>query len=306
MVGARLIAPQLLSKGFIFIPKIMKFVLTAFLTINFSIIGFSYVEMTRVDAKIFIANPEIDFSKIQIQNEALKSKMVEYLFNNDLVDHVGAKAYDPSALFVNYYTQFSPLYQLIDLNNDQIPELIFNGYNSEEKEKEQFLVFTTIKGALVEVYNEMGHLLAYKVHPNTKEILLYHHQYPCCENASHNLNRLRLVNNKINLLKRYFLGRDTGMLGNFFPKKSTFTGEFRQTKSKTTLYWSPEVIEKSAWPRRTEKNVIVNYPDSTIYSVLAEKGKWRFVIMHGMPVKEENRVINPANFSETWIYGWIK
>jgi hypothetical protein len=283
----------------------MKFVLAIFLSMGFSIIGLGYVEMTRVDAKIFIANPEVNFSKIQVQNEALKVKMIEYLFNNDLVDHIGTKAYDPSAVFVDYYKHFGPLYQLIDLNNDQLPELVFNGYNTEEKEKEQILIFTTIKGVLVEVYNEMGHLLAYKIQPNTKEILLYHHQYPCCENASHNFNRLRLVNNKMKLLKRYFLGRDTGMLGEFFPKKSSFTGKFYQTKSKATLYWSPDIIETGAWPRRTEKNVIANYADSTTYSILAEKGKWKFVVMHGSPLLEENRVINPSNFSETWIYGWV-
>ncbi len=284
----------------------MKLRLTFLLSFGFSGLAFSYVEMTRVDAKIFIANPEIDFTKIQVNNEVLKVKMVEFLFNNDLLDHIGTKAYDPSALFVNYYRQFASLYQLIDLNNDQIPELVFNGYTGEEKEKEQLQIFTTIKGELVSIYNEIGHLLAYKVHPNTKEILLFHHQYPCCENASHNLNRLRLVNDKIILVKRYFLGRDTGMLGRFFPEKSNFTGKFYYTKSKMSLYWSPEEINQAAWPRRTEKNIISNYSDSTVYSILAEKGKWRFVIMHGAPVIEENRVINPANFSNTWIYGWIK
>src|SRR5690606_1494991 len=152
----------------------------------------------------------------------------------------------------------------------------------------------------------MGHLPAYKIHPNTGEILLYHHEYPCCENASHNLNRLRLVNNKITLVKRYFLGRDHGMLGKFFPEKSRFTGKFAYTTGKTILYWSPEVIGKNAWPRRSEQNIIAPYPDSVPYSTLAQKGKWRFVIMHGAPVIEENRVINPANFTNTWIYGWIK
>lgn len=283
----------------------MKLKLTI-LFLCFSALSFGYVEMTRVSASLFIPNPETDFTKIQLQNEALKVKMVQFLFDNDMVDHIGTKAYDPEALFVNYYKQFAALYQLIDLNNDQVPELIFNGYINEEREKEQLQIFTTVKGVLVPIYNEIGHLMAYKIHPNTKEILLYHHQYPCCENASHNLNRLRLVNNKITLIKRYFLGRDHGMLGKFFPEKSTFSGKFYQTKTKTALYWSQEEINQGAWPRRSEKNIIAMYPDSVTYSVLAENGKWRFVIMHGTPVIEENRVINPANFTDTWIYGWIK
>lgn len=276
------------------------------LALGFSSFSFAYVEMTRVNASLFIPNPETDFAKIQIQNEVLKAKMVQFLFDNDMLDHIGTKAYDPEALFVNYYKQFSALYQLIDLNNDKVPELVFNGYMTEEREKEQLQIFTTVKGVLVSVYNEMGHLMAYKIHPNTKEILLYHHQYPCCENASHNLNRLRLVNNKMTLIKRYFLGRDHGMLGKFFPEKSTFSGKFHQTKKKIALYWSQEEINQAAWPRRSEKNIIAMYPDSVAYSVLAEKGKWRFVIMHGAPVVEENRIINPSNFTETWIYGWIK
>lgn len=286
--------------------RVMKLKLIGLLFLGLSMRAFGYVEMTRVDAKVFIANPETDFTKIQVKNEALKAKMVEFLFDNDLVDHAGTKAYNTSALFVNYYKQFAPLYQLIDLNNDQVPELIFNGYNGEDKEREQLQIFTTIKGELVSVYNEMGHLMAYKIHPNTKEVLFYHHQYPCCENASHNLNRLRLVNNKMTLIKRYFLGRDHGMLGRFFPEKSSFTGKFYQTKSMVTLRWSPEEIKQAAWPKRTEQNIIANYPDSTTYSVLAEKGKWRFVIMHGSPVMEPNRVINPSNFTQTWIYGWVK
>lgn len=284
----------------------MKLKLVLLVSFGFSAHVFSYVEMTRVDAKIFIANPETDFSKVQVKNEALKAKMVEFLFNNDMLDHVGTKAYDPSALFVNYYKQFAALYQLIDLNNDQIPELIFNGYGNDEREKEQLQIFTTVKGEVLSIYNEMGHLLAYKIHPNTKEVLLYHHQYPCCENASHNLNRVRMVNNKITLIKRYFVGRDTGMLGKFFPEKSTFSGKFLQTKAKTTLRWSPDEINQAAWPRRTEKNIIANYPDSTVYTVLAEKGKWSFVLMHGAPLVEENRVINPANFTNTWVYGWVR
>lgn len=283
----------------------MKLKLTI-LFLSFSAWALSYVEMTRVDAKIFIADPETDFTRIQIKNEALKAKMVAFLFDHDLIDHIGTKAYDTSALFVNYYKQFAPLYQLIDLNNDQVPELIFNGYAGEEREKEQLQIFTTVKGELVLVYNEIGHLLAYKIHPNTKEVLLYHHQYPCCENASHNLNRLRMVDNKITLLKRYFVGRDHGMLGQFFPEKSKFSGKFYNTLSKIALHWSPEEINKGAWLKRSEKNIIAHYPDSTAYSILAEKGRWRFVIMHGAPVLEENRVINPSNFSNTWIYGWIK
>jgi hypothetical protein len=157
-----------------------------------------------------------------------------------------------------------------------------------------------------QIYNEVGHLLAYKIQPNTKEILLFHHQYPCCVNASHNLNRLRLINGRFKLLKRYFLGRDHEMTGPFFPKKSKFTGVYKTLSKKTKLYWSPAMIQKDAWKSRSATNIIAAYDSLTVYTVLAKEKSWQFVLMKGAPVLEKNNVINPTNFKDTWIYGWLK
>lgn len=264
------------------------------------------VSMTRVDPSIFIHDPLVNFEKVEIQNESLKLKMVEYLFLNDQLDHFGTKAYNSEASFLSYYKKFAPLYRLIDMNHDSIPELIFNGFISPDIDKEYLEIYGTDKGNVIRIFREVGHLIAYKIQPNTKEIVLFHHQYPCCENASHNLNRLRLVGAKIQQLNRYFLGRDSGMLGMFFPAKSKFSGQYSKLSKKTTLYWSNQRIEKGAWIGRTERNIIADYDSSVVYTVLAKEKSWEFVLMKGGPCLDKtNRVINPLNFQSLWIYGWI-
>ena len=277
--------------------------ITFFSSLCFSLVA--SVTMTRVDPTLFIANPETDLDKVTITNEALKRSMVNYLFDSDLLDHVGTKAYDTQAVFDTYYTQFSDLYCLIDLNNDGLPELIFNGFVSSDDDKEYLEIYGTKKGVVTRLFKEIGHVLAYKIQPNTKEVLLYHHQYPCCENASHNLNRLRLIGNELQLQKRYFIGRDSGMVGPFFPKKVQFTTENKRFSKTTKLYWSPAMVTTDAWPRRSQINVIASYAASSVYTVLAQTKSWSFVLVKSAPMITPNNVINPANFLQTWIYGWV-
>lgn len=277
--------------------------ITFFSSFCFSLVA--SVTMTRVDPTLFIANPETDLDKVTVTNEALKRSMVKYLFDADLLDHVGTKAYDTQAVFDTYYTQFSALYRLIDLNNDGLPELIFNGFVSSDDDKEYLEIYGTKKGVVTRLFKEIGHVLAFKIQPNTKEVLLYHHQYPCCENASHNLNRLRLIGNELQLQKRYFIGRDSGMVGPFFPKKAQFTSENKRFSKTTKLYWSPAIVTTDAWPRRSQTNVIASYAASSVYAVLAQTKSWSFVLVKSAPMITPNNVINPANFLQTWIYGWV-
>ena len=277
--------------------------ITFFSSLCFSLVA--SVTMTRVDPALFIANPETDLDKVTVTNEALKRSMVKYLFDVDLLDHVGTKAYVTQAVFDTYYTQFSALYRLIDLNNDGLPELIFNGFVSSDDDKEYLEIYGTKKGVVTRLFKEIGHVLAYKIQPNTKEVMLYHHQYPCCENASHNLNRLRLIGNELQLQKRYFIGRDSGMVGPFFPKKVQFTSENKRFSKTTKLYWSPAIVTTDAWPRRSQTNVIASYAASSVYTVLAQTKSWSFVLVKSAPMITPNNVINPANFLQTWIYGWV-
>lgn len=263
------------------------------------------VSMKRVDPNLFISNPLTNLDDITLSNEPLKKSMVKYLFDSDLLDHVGTKAYDTKADFASYYTHFSSLYRLIDINNDGLPELMFNGFISPDDDKEYLEIYGTKKGVVSLLFKEIGHVLAYKIQPNTKEILLYHHQYPCCDNASHNLNRLRLIGDEIRLSKRYFIGRDSGMVGPFFPKKVQFTAKNLRFSKTTIVYWSPAIVTSKAWPGRSSTNAITSYSAGSVYTVLAETKSWIFVLVKNAPIIAPNVVINPANFLQTWIYGWV-
>ena len=69
---------------------------------------------------------------------------------------------------------------MIDLNADAIPEIVFSGYSDPSDDREFMEVYSINNGKGERIYREIGHLLAYKSNPNTNEVLLYHHQYPCC------------------------------------------------------------------------------------------------------------------------------
>lgn len=262
--------------------------------------------MTRVNPSIFIHQPLVDFETITVNDESLKEQWVRRLFNEDIINHEGSKAYNSEAKFETYWILYKMNYRLIDINKDGVNELIFNGLISKEDDRERLEIYTIESTKIKRIYDEIGHLLAYKIHPNTKEILLFHHQYPCCVNASHNLNRLRLIDGKFQAVKRYFVGRDTDMKGDFFPKESNFRETFKKTDKITELRWSPEIIEHDAWKNRTQTNLIARYDKDALYTILAKKGKWRFVVVHAVPKDEANQVINPANFKEVWIYGWMR
>lgn len=264
--------------------------------------------MRRVDVKLFIHQPQEDFSKIIIADEAKKEQLVRYLFDHDLINHQGTRAFAIDAQFAPYYAAFKDLYRLIDLNNDGNPEIIFEGLVSTDDEKEHVEIYTVKKGIPTRIYDEIGHFPAYKIHPNTGEVLLFQHQYPCCLNASHMIMRLRLVQGKIQAVKRYFVAREAGdMKGKFFPAKTTFTGKLATTKKSVDLRWSPGIITENAWKQRTQENRIASYPKGAKYQILAREKGWMYVRMQTAPEQETgNKVINTANFEETAIYGWLK
>lgn len=263
------------------------------------------IVMPRVDPELFIHHPQTDLDLISVKNEALKVKMVRALFDNDQLDHMDTKAFDPAARFEPYYAKFGRFYRLSDLDNDNTPELIFNSVISEEDDREFLEIYRYEKTRIVNLYKEIGHVLAYKIQPNTGEILLFHHGYPCCANASHNLNRLRLVGGKIRMLKRYFLARERDMKGKFFPDSIRVNKRYNTSYKRLELRWSGEVISKDAWYRRNPDNVIAHYEAPVVYKVLAEEDGWYFVLVNAAPLKEPSYVINADNLKETWVYGWV-
>lgn len=266
------------------------------------------VDMRRINIRLFVHQPEEDFSKIVVQDPAKKEQLVRYLFEHDLINHQGTRAFAVDAQFDPYYRAFGSQYKLLDLNNDHQPELVFEGLVSNDDEKEHVEIYTVRNGVPKRIYDELGHFPAYKIQPNTGEILLYQHQYPCCLNASHMILRLRLVEGEMQSVKRYFVAREANdMKGHFFPEKTRFTGKLFKTKKKVELRWSKEVITKNAWQLRSQKNSIATYPKGAMYQLLAKENGWMYVRMQTAPENDpENKVINTANFEETAIYGWLK
>ncbi len=263
--------------------------------------------MTRVNPELFIHQPQTDLSLVTENDAVLKEKWVRSLFDRDILNHEGTRAFSLTADFNAYYSVFKERFRLIDLNHDDTPELVFEGFVSKDDEKEHVEIFRSANGELTRIYDEIGHILAYKIHPNTQEILLYHHQYPCCLNASHNLNRLRLVDGKLQAVKRYFVCRGVGdMKGTFFPKKSSFSNQLKETKKGVQLRWSGSVISKNAWSRRVQSNVIAPYKKGSLYKVIAQENGWLYVRMQTPPDITDNKVINPNNLQETAVYGWLE
>lgn len=285
-------------------PKVALSILWVTLTLSSAL---AEVTMTRVNPSLFIHKPLTDFDEVVIADANLLREKVKAVFDADLINHKGSKGYEgTTADFELYYSHFARSWRLVDMNNDGNPELIFNGLITAEDDREYLEVYAFEKGKPEQLFNTVGHLLAYLIQPNTKEVLLFHHQYPCCINASHNLNRLRLVKGKIQQIKRYFLGRDSGMKGKFFPDKVSFTGKYRHTSETVELRWSGSIINKDAWFQRSPSNVVAHFEAPVTYKILAQENGWYFVLMHSPPIQEKNSVINPANFAETAIYGWME
>lgn len=268
---------------------------------------FAEVHMTRVDASLFINKPETDFSKISFVDMELKQKAVQALFDADLLDHFGTKAYDPEAKFESYYAKQKGNFWLIDLNNDKTPEIVFSGIADPSDDREFFEIYVSVKGKYKRLIREIGHLLAYKTHPNTNEILLYHHQYPCCANASHNINRFRLVDNEFQQVRYYFIAKETDLVKPFFPEFSKFNKKSKSSKGGFSLYWSPAVVNTNAWKGRSQINRIAKYDKKSVLYVLAEQKGWLYVLVKSPPQQEQgNMVINTSNFKETGIFGWVE
>jgi hypothetical protein len=271
-------------------------------------LALSSVDMTRIKTELFIHEPLTDLDRITESNTELKRTLVSYLFEQDLLNHEGTKAFATDAKFDTYYAVYASRYRLIDLDHDGNPELVFNGFVSKDDDRERVEIYLTKNAVPKKIYDEMGHIPAYKIQPNTQEILLIHHQYPCCQNASHNLDRLRLVEGKIQRLRRYFVAREApDMKGTYFPGKSTFTKNYYRTTKPVALRWSGAVISEDAWSRRTPENIVVHYDSLSVYRILAEEKGWYFVLMHSPPMlNDKGRVVNAANLQETAVYGWLE
>jgi len=263
------------------------------------------VVMPRVEARLFINEPQTDFDSIFINQPEILEKSVAWLFEADKLSHDLTKSLDLSFEFPKYWRIFKDKWHLVDMNNDGQPELLFSGQPYAGDEKEMFSIYAQFGSIWKEMYWDDGHLLAYKIHPRTKEVLLYHHRYPCCSQSTHAIIRLRFLKNKIYQTKRYFLARDSGMKGQFFPDKSKFKPNYGQLKKNSMMYWSNDKIMDQA-SLFVKTNEIIHYPKGSIFKILAIEDKWMYVMMITPPVNETSPVVNAANLTTAKYFGWIE
>ncbi len=263
------------------------------------------VVMPDIPWQLFVNGGRTDFDSVLVADDEFVRHEVKMMFDNDQLSHPYTKAYDLKADFEVYWKIFGKYWRRCDLNKDDRFELFFNGVVNMEDSMEVFQIYVLKDIDYETVYDRPGRLIAYKIHPLTGEVILFHHQYPCCNNASHNINTVRLIDGKANLRKKYFVARDSEMKGRFFPKTVLYEDDYSILERKTMLRWSGEVIRYGAW-MRSPSNEIVHYAAGTPYRVLAIEEGWKYVLMCGPPEKERSKVINPDNFEDVKVYGWIR
>jgi hypothetical protein len=282
----------------------MKLVVSLIVIIVFSTVSLAAKVMPDIPVEVFFPNCSYDVNSLGKEYDAQLKIEVEKLFNLDILEHDFSLGYDLNAKFKDYWSVYEKNWMLLDLNKDKVLELLFLGVPSKIQDINYVELYILENEKYKKAFQEIGKVEAYKIHPNTKEIILFHHQFPCCDNASHNLNMFRYINGGVCLRKRYMVATDKNMKGNFFPLTSKEVLKAKKLNKETELRWSDEKIEKDAWTR-SPRNVIARFEKGALYKVLFQNEKKSYVLMLSAPIDETNKVINTANFKRTKIYGWI-
>jgi hypothetical protein len=262
--------------------------------------------MPRVSAKLFVNKADTNFSAVFKKDDLEIEKKVKRIFDADRLNHEMSKAYDVDASFDVYWKIYKQFWHSIDLNVDGKNELVFSTYQKKIEANELFEIYTLDNGEYKSIYQESGHILCFKIQPNTKEIVLFHHKYPCCSSGSHNINMIRLINGKIVLRKKYFVGFDVNVQGDFFPKKSNYSAKYHYLNEVKKLRWSNLAVTKNA-SAFSQNNIVAEFDVKTPYKVLFKSKKWTYVVMYGVPLKKREGVgfLNFENFKDVHVYGWI-
>lgn len=266
--------------------------------------------MPVVPHEVFINGATNDFENLFDDSFNIQ-KYVKELYQSEQLPHKSALFYPNAPKFSEYWESYSSFWKATKLqpNSNQI-ELIFNCKLLSDDSKETFELYTiNIDDATPKkpIFISEGILSAYKTSPNTGEIILYLHDYPCCFSAGNNIIQLRVINGECKPSKRFFIARDSDdITGIFFPNKAHFSAEIHQLISPKELLWSPERIKKNAFIGQSDKNFIAKFDVGSYYFVLKEWGKnWQFVLFLNGIMDEPSAVINPVNFKNKPIFGFI-
>lgn len=278
--------------------------LLTFLFLNTCLFAQKDPELVHIPAQVFLHNVKTNFQPILYTDSTLKAKVAFLHAHNELRHDLSVRTNN----FDEYWDVFKNSWHFIKMRKDTAALLLFTGLKNYYDERGYVQLFDLSKKQMQQcVFSSVGNLLAYKIQPNTGGIVLYVHEYPCCHSASHNIKILRQLNGKIQVRKRFFVGRDKGdMVGPFFPKTAMYDSIYHTLTKKTALRWSPAVVNHDAFSPWSNSNLIIHYEKGAIYKVLGKQDGWLFVLMLSGISHEQARVINYTNFEFTGVYGWIK
>ncbi len=272
------------------------------LAIFFYIFHLSYcfgkeIQSIPIPSHFYVNNGRKDFGQIFKQSDEL-SNTIEELFNKDRLDHELTKAYDLNATFSNYWDQNKSYWFECDLNKDGVNELLFTDNSNDKKPVDcKTEIYYKLKGEYKLMYKEAGIFTSYKIHSNTKEVVLFHHRFPCCSSQSNNVDVLRIVRGEVKIKRKYFIASEKKNLKITFPKSVKYTSHFQTLQKEQIIFWE-----------RNQNAGICSFPKNSTYKLLAKMNGWKYVEMFEFPVKSSriSPLINIDNFQEIHIYGWIK
>lgn len=254
-----------------------------------------------------IAGLQLNLDSIYLNTNS-KETTIKKLYHRKLINHYLVD--DERKDFESYYALYEKYWHFVDLNQDGTLELLFQGKYEKNDDRAYTEIYTLHQNEYTLNYLEIGALLGYKINPNSKEIILYTHEYPCCESYTHNISTIRFINGKIKARKKFFIARDKGdMKGNFFPEKLNFQKAYNLLPKTSTIYWSTNPINEEAFKgtvRRLKSNIICRFPKNTVYRILAESNNAYYVLITGHPIPEKDLPINVANLKMVPIYAWIQ
>lgn len=278
----------------------MKYFFQLLFVLN-SYLVFSSKNYINYAESIFVNKGSYTLKKVFKNSIEIKNK-VEYLFNKDLLDHEYTKAYAINADFKTYWSKNESNWKMLDMNKDSIFEFIYCYETNESKENNFIEIYFQQSGKLKLLFKEKGSLIAYKIQPNTKEIILFHHKYPCCRTVSHNINMIRMVNNKIHLRKKYFVLNPEDTSFKIFPNYVQYSSKYYYLKKNKKIFSSTKSIMQ-----HSKKSIIGIYPKNTPFRILFSEKKWKYVLMCGTPINstKSKTIINPENFTQTHVFGWL-
>jgi len=118
---------------------------------------------------------------------------------------------------------------------------------------------------------------------------------------------VRVINGKIKLRKKYFIANSEILKSNCIPKFVNYNLKFHFLTKETAVRWSSNKNTKKD-VNSINENTIAFYPKKAPYKVLFSNKNWIYVLLYEAPLtsKKNKSAINPNNFSDVHVYGWIE